>query len=137
MEKSQVKAVLDTNVLISGIVFSGIPRQVMNLVSQKKVSGVTSPALSTELIEVLSKKFPFTRGDLELVKKRLKKEYDWVDPSITIGASRDSVDNRVLEAAMAGRCGYIITGDSHLLDLKAYQNIQILTPAQFLAKFNV
>jgi predicted nucleic acid-binding protein len=48
-----------------------------------------------------------------------------------IGA--DPTDNRVLECAVAGNAAYIVTGDKHLLDIKEYQGIIMLSPAGFLA----
>lgn len=46
---------------------------------------------------------------------------------------RDPADNRVLEAAIAGNCEFIITGDKDLLILKKYQTVRILTPSAFIA----
>ena len=48
-----------------------------------------------------------------------------------IGA--DPTDNRVLECAIAGNAAYIVTEDKHLLDIKEYQGIIMLSPASFLA----
>lgn len=45
----------------------------------------------------------------------------------------DELDNRVLEAAVAGGAGYIVTGDKHLLDLQGYEGIEIVTPTRFVS----
>lgn len=47
--------------------------------------------------------------------------------------TRDPSDNRVLEAAVAGQVDYIVSGDQHLLDLKAWEGTQIVAPARFVA----
>lgn len=44
----------------------------------------------------------------------------------------DPDDNRVLEAAVQGKCKYIVTGDRELLKLGTFQNMQILTPDEFI-----
>ena len=50
----------------------------------------------------------------------------------TINAVRDDDDNRVLEAAVEGKCEYVVTGDEDLLSLQNYGGIKIITPAEFL-----
>ncbi|HEX8932007.1 MAG TPA: putative toxin-antitoxin system toxin component, PIN family [Patescibacteria group bacterium] len=50
---------------------------------------------------------------------------------------RDIDDNRVLEAAVEGKCQYIITGDADLLDLKIFQSIKIITAEDFLKEQEV
>jgi len=45
----------------------------------------------------------------------------------------DPSDNRVLEAAVAAHADYIVSGDHHLLDLKTYEGVQIVSPARFVA----
>ena len=59
MVKKPPKVVLDTNLLISALVFGGKPKQVYNLVLEKQIIGITSPILLAELTEVLTKKFNF------------------------------------------------------------------------------
>ena len=56
-----------------------------------------------------------------------------VKPQIVLEAVlEDPDDNRVLECAVAGRSDYIVSGDRHLLKLKAHAGIPILTARQFL-----
>ena len=47
-------------------------------------------------------------------------------------ASRDPDDDMIIETALAGHCQYIVSGDKDLLVLKNYQDIAIVTPAEFL-----
>lgn len=132
MVPERPRAVLDTNVLVSAIVYGGLPRATLALVLDKKIIGVTSPALLAELLEVLRKRFFFSVADLKLLERQIKKKFTAVQPAETLGVLKDLADNRVLEAAYEGRCGYIVTGDKELLGLKQYKDIQILTPNEFL-----
>lgn len=130
--ENPVKVVLDTNILISGLGFKGKPRQILHLLFQKRVLGVTSPVLLAEFQEVVNKKFPQLALRLASIEKKLKRTLQVVQPKVSIKVSRDEDDNRVLEAAWEGNCDYIVTGDSDLLDLKNYKKIKILTAEEFL-----
>lgn len=55
-----------------------------------------------------------------------------VEPTVTIGASRDSDDDKFLELAVEGKADLIISGDDDLLVLHPFEGIAILSPANFL-----
>src|SRR3989344_538242 len=124
--------VLDTNILVSAIVYGGKPQYILNLVVEKKIQAVTSYILLAELLEALSKKFPLSTGDLDLVEIQIKQNFIITTPRSTLKVVRDDTDNKVLEAAIEGNCTYIITGDRDLLDFVSYKNIKILTASEFL-----
>lgn len=133
MAKTQVIAkriVLDTNVLISALIFNGLPREILRLVLKKEIIGVISPSLLSELLSVLAIKFNFSQSKLILLERKLKAKLMLVYPQKEINACRDAADSRVLEAAVEGRCQAIITGDQDLLVLKKYRQIKIVTPKQ-------
>lgn len=130
--KSPVRAVIDTNILISAIGFGGKPRQILLLLLDKKIKVIISPILLAEFHEVIHKKFPFLEKELPIIENKFTKIMEKVHPNTTLNVVRDVDDNRVLEAAVAGKCQYIITGDKDLLDLKSYNRIIILTPTDFL-----
>ena len=137
MVKSRIKVVLDTNVLVSAIVFGGIPKKVLNLILKEKLIGVTSVSLMAELSEVVHKKFPFRKSDLEYLEEQIITDFEIIKPRKVLRVARDDDDNRVLEAAVEGNCGYIVTGDEDLLVLKKYKTIKILTPTKFLEEMNL
>jgi putative PIN family toxin of toxin-antitoxin system len=133
MAKTQVIAkriVLDTNVLISALIFNGLPREILRLVLKKEIIGVVSPSLLSELLSVLAIKFNFSQSKLILLERKLKAKLMLVYPQKEINACRDAADSRVLEAAVEGQCQAIITGDQGLLVLKKYRQIKIVTPKQ-------
>jgi uncharacterized protein len=125
--------VLDTNVLISSIVFGGKPRQIIKLLQENKIIAVTTTILIAELLEILTKKFQFIPAKIALVQELIKENFTLVHPTKAIHVVRDNDDNRVLEAAIEGNCNYIITGDKDLLDLRTFKNISILKPEEFLS----
>jgi len=126
------KILLDTNVIISALVFGGKPREILNRVQKFEIQAIISPQLLSELSEVLTKKFGFSKEKMELAEGLIKKCFKQVYPSQEFDVARDKDDNRVLEAAVEGKCSVIITGDLDLLELTHFQEIEIVTPEEFL-----
>ena len=134
MLKNPARSVIDTNVLISAIIFGGNPQKVINLILENKVIAITSTSLISEFLEVLSKKFHFIPTKLYLAEELIKENFIIVHPENSLNIVRDRDDNRVLEAAVMGKCRSFITGDVDLLELKSFQGMKILTPDQFLKR---
>ena len=130
--KKKLRAVLDTNILISGIIFKGKPRQVLEKVFEERLKAVTSRILLAELTEVLTKKFPLLREKTIIAEQEIEKVFEVVRPSIKVQVQEDDDDNRVLEAAVEGTCDFIVTWDRQLLNTKIYRGIKIVTASQFL-----
>ena len=134
MKKAQVRSVLDTNILISAIIFGGNSEKIIESVQENKITAITSHVLLSELTEVLVKKFHFTPDKIYLVEELIKENFTIVQPSEIVNIVRDKDDNRVIEAAIKGKCQYIVTGDRDLLELKTHKEIKIVTPEIFLNK---
>ncbi len=130
--KIHVKAVLDTNVLISAIGFGGKPREVFLLLFEENITFVTSLILLAELHEVINKKFPRFVSQLSGVRQIIEKKFYIVQPLKSLHILEDEDDNRVLEAAVEAHADYIVTGDSDLLRLKTFRKIVIVAPDQFV-----
>lgn len=133
----KTKVVLDTNVLISGILFGGKPRQILDLVIQGKIDAYISPPILTEFREVLIRpKFGLTDEECFSIAKEVEDIFCFVFPQITVDLIKsDPDDNRILECALAADVKYLITGDPHLLNLKSFEKIKIISPATFVAEF--
>ena len=129
-----MKVVLDTNVLVSGILWHGTCRKILRLVSHNRIQAITSEELTAELLGILSRRFKFTPTEDEFARGVLT-DLELVWPTQTLDLCRDPQDNRVLEAALAGNCQYIITGDEDLLVLKEVQGVEIVNPADFLVLY--
>lgn len=131
-----MRVVIDTNVLISAIFWSGKPKQLLNLVRRGKIIFVTSKYLLAELKEVLTrndKPFKLSEEDAQRVLAAILNLAEVVEPHTLVTACRDDADNRVLECAVDGRAEWIVTGDSDLLDLEVFQGIKIAAVADFLS----
>ena len=128
-----IRAVLDTNVYISALMFGGLPGYLLDLGLIKSFVLIISPALLDELEEKLRLKFAVSAEDVAGVRSKLEAIADVVRPGKVLHIIKeDPDDNRVLECAIEGNADYIITGDHHLLKLGIYKAIPILTVREFL-----
>jgi putative PIN family toxin of toxin-antitoxin system len=131
--RNKPRIVIDTNILISGIVFGGKPRQILNLLAEQSVIVIVAEEIITELRRKISSKFPEFIEDLNKVELLLKRDAVLIKlGAIHINVSRDNDDNKFIEAAILGKCSFIVTGDKDLLVLKSYENIRIVKPDEFL-----
>lgn len=126
-------AVLDTNTLVCGFGRRGAPARVVDVALRGEFMLVTSLALLVELERALHypklhRVFPDPARVVELVREVA----EVVDPTPHLHACRDAVDNRVLEAALAGNVDVIVTGDADLKDLDPYDTVRIVDANVFL-----
>ncbi len=138
-----MRAVLDTNVVVSSTLSrTSPPAQILDRLQRRQFELVVSPALFAEYERVL--RYPHIRArngfDDSLIAaqlKTLRKLSSPVEPDFSIDVVKDDPDdNRVLECAMAGAVGVIVSGDKHLRRLVVFEGIPILMPAAFLAVLN-
>lgn len=131
-----IRIVLDTNTIISAIGWKhSKPRRILEACLSGKYLLVESPGLLKEFAAVMERpKFGFIPEEQkkELVT-RLINYCEIVEPTKKINIIKsDPADNKVLECALEGKAQYIVSGDNHLLRLKVYMGIRIVTAAEFL-----
>ena len=130
-----MRAVPDTNVLVSAIVFGGPPGKIVELAAEGYLQLIISPSLIDELQEVLRRKFGFSDAATYQAEVLLRRISIVAEPQREIAIIReDPEDNRVLEAAVAGNADMIVSGDRHLLSLKVFEGVSIVSPREFLTR---
>ncbi len=130
-----IRAVIDTNITVSGLLFGGVPLKVVHAGLARKFTWVISPTLMDECERVLkSEKFGLTNKEIQNLAGPIFAVSEVVVPTKTLKViERCPADNRVLECAIEGDCSVIVTGDRRdLLSLKTFQKIQIISARQFL-----
>ena len=132
--KSKPKVVIDTNVFVSGLTFKGKPREVLDLIWRGDIEACISSFIFKELEETLKKDFSWDRDQIKHTIEKIKAKTILVQPKNKVSVIKENDDdNRILECAIEGRVQYLISGDrKHLLPLKEYQGIKILSPVEFL-----
>ena len=128
------RIVLDTNVLISAVLFGGPPRDVLELVVSGTVDCSLSLPILDEIREVLRRpKFGFSPEQSFQLLEELHAVCDVINPTARIQAvTSDPADNMILECALESNADFVVSGDHHLLDLVVYSGIHIVTPADYL-----
>ena len=131
------RVVIDTNVLISGLLSStSTPAQAV----ERAVTGAqlvaTTPTLRELIEKLLAPKFDryVRRERRDALLQRIAAIVEIVEVLQPVFASRDPKDDKFLEAAFNGRADVIVTGDRDLLDLNPFRGIAILTPADYLKR---
>jgi uncharacterized protein len=129
-----IKAVIDTNVFLSALFWSGKPNEVVRLALSKHFIAITSLPILEELENKLLKKFKYPKDQTETYLKLIIEAFSLVKPKTKVIVVEDSDDNKIIEAALESKADYIVTGDKHLLKIGNYCGIKILTPNNFLKK---
>jgi putative PIN family toxin of toxin-antitoxin system len=143
-ENEPVRAVLDANVIASALIRpQGPPGQILVRIGQDQVMPVFADSIVDELRRVVA--YPRVRRaiglsdeEIELVIVSLVILGDLVEitGSQTYTNCPDPDDYMYIETALQGRATFLVTGDRHLLGLKTVEDVQILTPRQFLTRIS-
>lgn len=128
-----VKAVLDTNILVSSVFWMGNPHRIVELAIEGKIRACTSPEILAELEKVLKRDFLEDHDFIDSQIALILEYAEVVMPVRRIQAVKDDPeDDKILECAVAAGAEYIVTGDPHLLDLGNFEGTKIVKPADFL-----
>lgn len=133
------RAVLDTNVLIGALRFpGGMTDKALSLCLAGVARLVTSEVLLEELYGVLTEKFGLSARHGHESVAFIRSVAEVVSPDIVLDVVKaDPDDNAVLECAVWAEVDIIVTGDkTHLLPLKHFRGIPIVTPREFVERFS-
>ena len=129
-----LRVVFDTNVYISAILTAGTPRVVVSeSFRREEIEILVSEAILTEIERILRLKIRRPLWDIITILIAIRQNSTLISPeSELLVVTEDEADNRIIECAFQGKAQYIVSGDRHLLSLKEYQGIRILSPIEFL-----
>ena len=129
-----MKIILDTNVLISGIFFSGPPYQILKAWQEGKVQIAVSKEILAEyhrVEEELSEKFPSV--EISQILELFTIHAEMVNTQgLEVSVCEDPDDNMFISCALGSKSKIIVSGDKHLLEISGYQEIEVLKPRIFL-----
>jgi hypothetical protein len=133
-----IPVVIDTNVLVSALLFGGTPGKLVSLWQKGRIRPFLSKEIIAEIIRVLAyPKFELTQNEINyLLYVELLPYFEvtsYPDGPVIVG--KDPQDDMFLKCAVAAGATAVISGDHYLLSLQHYKDIPILSPARFLQKF--
>ena len=133
-----MRIVLDTNVVVSGTFWTGDSFKLLENINRNKIWIIVSLSILEEYgkilhsEEILEKTSEYQQARIQAIHKILNKAII-IEPKERIDAVKDDPDdNKFLEAAIWGESDYIISQDRHLLNLKKFRDIPIISPKEFL-----
>jgi putative PIN family toxin of toxin-antitoxin system len=138
--KKIIRVVLDTNVLISALLFKGELSRIVGLWQKGKIIPVISKETFDELRTVLEySKFSLSRAEIKsLIEHDILPFFEVVNVSKHVkGTCRDPEDDKFISCAISASVDWIVTGDKDLSDLKKYQSIRIIHASDFIKMFDL
>ena len=135
-----MNVVLDANIFISALITKeGIPARILAHWRRGDINVVVSPAVIEEIRRVtgyprLLNRYARIRENRDELIATLSEVAIVVEPAEkVVVVLEDESDNRYIECALAGNAAYVVSGDSHLLNLSEYRGIKMISPAAFMA----
>ncbi|MEW6326844.1 MAG: putative toxin-antitoxin system toxin component, PIN family [Thermodesulfobacteriota bacterium] len=135
-----MKALFDTNVLISAFLTDGLCSKLLSRANKQEFKLYTCPFILAEFEEKLHKQFSVSRSEtkdaLSLIRE-LSFIIDPIEGNVEVkGVCRDRNDDLILVCALAAKADFLVTGDKDLLAIGIYQGIRIITPRDFELLFD-
>jgi len=130
----KIKAILDTNVFISGVFWKGPPFEILNAWQEQRFRLAISLPILDEYRRVLDEFAKKRRMPvLNSVLKVIELHSEMVKPvSFSVLVCSDPDDDKFLEAAIAAGADYVVSGDKALLNVKFHHEVEVVRPSQFL-----
>jgi len=127
------RVVLDTNIFVS-MAMGGHVGKINDEWRAGKFILVVSEDIVSEYLDVLQRpKLRLKSRTIATIVNRVYRKAEFVAPEEKIlVVLADTTDNKFIEAAIEGKTDYIVSGDKHLLELKAYKSIPIITAREFI-----
>ena len=134
---ASLRVVLDTNALVSALLFGGEPGRLVPLWERGRIVPLVSREVLLEYVRVLGyPKFGLAPEDVKgLIEEHVLPFADMITVDETPGViPEDPADDKFLALAVAGGSRLLISGDKHLLALREYRGVAILAPREFLER---
>jgi len=132
-----MRVILDTNVFVSGIFFTGPPYQILKAWHNGKLKLVITPEILEEYQRVgavLNEQFPSI--DLGKILEMITVKAPMVHAqSLPEAVCIDPDDDKFLACALGSKSKLIVSGDKHLLRVSGFREIRVLKPREFVDKY--
>ena len=132
-----MKVILDTNVFVSGVFFSGPPYRILEAWRDGKIQLVMSQEILDEyrrIGENLAEQFP--NVDLEPILELVTMGAEMFSAqNLREPVCKDPDDDKFLACALASKCKVIVSGDKNLLKVSGFGGIKVIRPRNFVDEY--
>ena len=131
-----MRILIDTNILISGLFFHGLPKKLLSAMDFEKFNVCVNKEIVSEYVEKIDKKFSKAKYvlDKELHEKFFSNLQNFEIKS-NLKICRDPDDDKFINCAIDAKAIYIVSGDNDLLTIKNFAEIEIVTAREFYDKY--
>lgn len=129
--------VLDTNVLVSGLIMLGKPRELLSIIARREATLVLSKEILNEFTKVMRRNKLteyVTEEQVERFIENIERIAEFVELESHLEVVNDPKDDIVINTAIDGRADLIVSGDHHLLSLKEFRGIKIASVDEAVRK---
>jgi uncharacterized protein len=129
------KVFLDTNVFVSATFWRGKPYEIVELAARRNIQNYVSGAIINEYESVLRRDFGVDVDRAKQAANTVLLFSMFIKPTVRHNVVKDDPDdNAIVDCAVAAKADYIITQDKHLLKIKTFKGIEIITPKEYFEK---
>ena len=130
-----MKIVIDTNVVASAVFFGGRPRELLEKLLLGELTAFVSPEIVEEYhatLRRLQEKYPQKTVNVPLTQ--IVTACRLIEPKTAVHVCRDPDDDKFIACAIDSKSLYIVSGDRDLLTVGKYQDVEIVTVADFFLR---
>lgn len=130
------RVVLDTNIFVSAAAFGGVPNDIIFLCRAGVIRVGVSSTILEEIEDVLKRKFRWEDVKIGFLEDKIFSFAEYVECDTRVSMSKLSAgDRKILETAVSFDADFIVSGDNDLLNLDVFRDIPIVTPRDFLDRY--
>jgi len=134
-QQEMLSVIIDTNVIVSGLISDGIPRLILRCAIREKFLLALSNDVWAEYEDVLQRekfrKYPNFMDDFDLIRNEFKSCGKWFYPTEKIDLLTDVNDNLFLELALVSNADFLITGNKKHFPMDLFEGTRIVSPSTF------
>ena len=131
-----MKILIDTNILISGLYFHGLPKKLLSEIDFEKFNLCVNEEIINEYTEKIDKKFSKSKYILDKdLRQKIFSSFKNFEIKSDLKICRDPDDDKFINCAIDAEAIYIVSGDNDLLTIKNFAGIEIVTAREFYEKY--
>lgn len=131
-----MKILIDTNILISGLFFNGLPKRLLSEIDFEKFNVCVNSEIVSEYTDKINNKFSKAKYKIdENLRKKFFSSLNNFEIKSDLKICRDPKDDKFINCAIDAKAIYIVSGDNDLLTIKNFAGIEIVTAREFYEKY--